>query len=236
MKLDILEPNIRTKAWVDFTVDCHKKGMDPDHVYFSKATSEAIVRKMTELIFTPEPTVVIEPASNGELFEKQTEYTEELTVDWLGWKEYITDARSPWFSDFGYFKALLESNQLESYQHAIDYSKKVGRFVLTIKRSAADNGSFENSLILATGLDIEELNAEYGEAFCKMLKRVFKVGQAQSKQDTMSALKKKALKGDLNACKTILVHEGALKSDKQAGDTGTSGPFQVIIDADDAEL
>ena len=237
MKIDIAKPNKRLKAWKLFVAECANNEHDPDQVYYSQQTAKAIVSEMLRLITVEETVVVKEPAQPGELFHKDIEHSTTLDKDWTGWKEYVFDQRHTWFNDFTYFSEWIERNKNLTLEQAIEHSKEVNKVLTNIKHSSTENGSFENSVMLALGLDIQELVVEHGENFGKMIHRVFKVGQAQSKQDTMKAMKKKAIKGDLAAQKTILVHEGALKSDKAAAEVGgPGGAFAVYIDGDDAEL
>jgi len=201
-------------------------------------SAKNITSKLVAIITPEKSTVVItEEPDDGELFGKEVEHAFELQPSWDGWKEYIFDSRYTWFSDFGYFKTSIENGKYASTEEAVEDAARLHSVVSSINFSAKDNGSFDNSVMLSTGLEVDEALDEYGTEFVKILERVFKVGQAQSKQDTMAAMKKKAIKGDLAAQKTILVHKKELKSDKHAAEAGsTGGVFAVYIDQDDAEL
>ena len=178
-------------------------------------------------------TVVIKVgADNGELFGKEITEKKLLEPGWAGWKEYLILAKhNQWFNDFGYFDAAIEQKQITTIEQGITLATELSKLTNDIYMSAKDNGSYQNSLVLVLGLDSGEIQAEFGEQFLSMLERVYRVGKASAKQDALAALKRKALKGDLNAQKTILLHEGELSAENaKASSAGT-----LTIVADDAD-
>ena len=170
----------------------------------------------------------------GELFGKVTDEPLTIKVGWKGWREAIPWSRESWFNDFGYFNEAIQSNQITTPENGLELARELNTVVNNVYKHAKENGSESNTLVLVMGLDAEEIESEYGIEFLSMLLRVFRVGKAQAKQDTLYALKRKASKGDLNAQKTILLHEGELSSENAKA--ASSGSLTIVQDKDDRNL